>query len=100
MGLLFTHKNGDVGAISVTERSCVAPISKVERHISDRVGATPEDWTHYEGSKYSGVRVGFEKNQTLKANRSAGTLLDDLDVCERPGAPNVNFRKISVRKTI
>ena len=28
--LLFTHKNGDFGAISVTERSCAASISKVE----------------------------------------------------------------------
>ena len=31
--LLFTHKNGDFGAISVTERSCAAPISKVESYI-------------------------------------------------------------------
>ena len=30
------HKNGCGGAISVTERSCVLPISKVEVHISDR----------------------------------------------------------------
>ena len=35
-GLLFTHKKGDFGAISVTERSCAAPISKLESHISDR----------------------------------------------------------------
>ena len=34
IGILFTRKNGDFGAISVTERSCAAPISKVERHIS------------------------------------------------------------------
>ena len=27
IGLLFTHKNGDFGAISVTELCCVAPIS-------------------------------------------------------------------------
>ena len=33
--LLSTHKNGDFGGISVTERSCAAPISKVESHISD-----------------------------------------------------------------
>ena len=26
-GFLFTHKNGDFGAISVTEQSCAAPIS-------------------------------------------------------------------------
>ena len=28
--LLFTHNNSDFGTISVTERSCVAPISKVD----------------------------------------------------------------------
>ena len=28
-----THKNGDFGAISVTERGCAPSISKVERHI-------------------------------------------------------------------
>ena len=27
-GFLFTHKNGDFGAISVTEQSCAAPISQ------------------------------------------------------------------------
>ena len=34
--LLFTHKNGDCGVISVTERSCAEPIAKVERHKSNR----------------------------------------------------------------
>ena len=36
IGLLFSHKNGDFGAISITQRSCADPISKVESHISDR----------------------------------------------------------------
>ena len=36
IGLLFTHKNGDFGAISVTERSCAALIFYAEGHISDR----------------------------------------------------------------
>ena len=36
MALLFTDKNGDFGAISVTERGCTAPIIKVDRHMSDR----------------------------------------------------------------
>ena len=37
VGLLFTHmKNGDFSAISVTGRSCAAPISKLESHISNR----------------------------------------------------------------
>ena len=36
LGLLFTPNKGDFGAISVTELSCAAPISKVESYISDR----------------------------------------------------------------
>ena len=36
IGHLFAHKNGHFGAISVTERSCAAPISKVESYISER----------------------------------------------------------------
>ena len=35
VGLLFTRKNRDFGAISVTERICGASISKAEIHISD-----------------------------------------------------------------
>lgn len=36
IGLLymFTHENRDFGAISATERSCYAPLSKVESHIN------------------------------------------------------------------
>ena len=37
-----THKNGDFGEISITKRSCAAPVSKVESHISDRC-------SHYTG---------------------------------------------------
>ena len=33
IGLLFTHKSNSGGAISVTERSCAVPISKVESHV-------------------------------------------------------------------
>ena len=33
IGLRFTPKNGDFGAIFVTKRSCAAPNSKAERHI-------------------------------------------------------------------
>ena len=33
---MFTLKSGCGGAISMTERSCVPPISKVECHIADR----------------------------------------------------------------
>ena len=34
---VYTHKNRDFGAISVTERSCATPISKLESHISEDV---------------------------------------------------------------
>ena len=36
LGLLFALNYGDSGAISVTEQSCAALISKVESQISDR----------------------------------------------------------------
>ena len=38
--LCFSYKNRDFGALSVTKRSCAAPISRVEPHISDRFCAT------------------------------------------------------------
>ena len=41
IGLLFTHKNCCGSAISVTEQCCTAPISKVERLISDRICSIP-----------------------------------------------------------
>ena len=74
IGLLFTHKNSDFSAISVTARSCTALISKMEHHILDKFGAifkysvnlyldrTGSEYTgartgiHWEGRKYSGVR--------------------------------------------
>ena len=41
IGLLFVrHKNGDFGAISITERLKAAPISKAESHISDGLNYT------------------------------------------------------------
>ena len=46
IGPLFTHENGDFGAISVTERSChAALISKVESHTSYRIGVYTLDTT-------------------------------------------------------
>ena len=42
IGILLTYRNGDFGAISVTERSCAAPIPQVERHISDRCSYLPD----------------------------------------------------------
>ena len=67
--LLFTHKNDDFGAISVTERSGNTPISNfcatllcsenryLDRSASEKVEVrTGIQW---DGSKYSGVRTGI-----------------------------------------
>ena len=44
IGPLFTYENGDFGSISATERSChAALISKVESHLSYRIGV----YIHY-----------------------------------------------------
>ena len=34
IGIWFTHKNGDFGAVSATERSWTTQILKVDRHLS------------------------------------------------------------------
>ena len=58
-GLLFTRKNGDFIAVSVTERSCVALIFKAESRIIIAVRNIPDCflWRH---EKTSGMlRVSF-----------------------------------------
>ena len=62
IGHLFSHENGDFGAISVTKRSCgPAPISKVERHISDRfcvtLWCTVNRYSGYSGSEYWDLKI-------------------------------------------
>ena len=49
---LFTNENSDFGVISVTERSWVAPFSKLESHISDRCShyAASDRCSHYAAS--------------------------------------------------
>ena len=56
IGLLFIYENDDFGAISVTERSCAAPITKVERHISDRFW-TGKRYLDHSGSELIGART-------------------------------------------
>ena len=38
IGLRFTHKNGDFGAISVTERGCAAPRQSLKWRDAYRIG--------------------------------------------------------------
>ena len=54
-GLMFAHRNGDFTAISVTERSRTAPISKVESHISDSFSYYRSDSFSCEHEKLSGI---------------------------------------------
>lgn len=59
--LLFTHKNGDLGAISATEQSCASPISKAESHISDMCLSALNQMAFTVGAKrypVYGVNVG------------------------------------------
>ena len=62
IGLLFRHENSDSGAICVTKRSCsTAPISKVERHISDRFCVTlwciVNRYSGHSGSEYRDLKI-------------------------------------------
>ena len=66
IGFLFTRNYGDLGVISVAEQSCTAPISKVERHVSDldryldgNEKGRSEDWNRLGRKWYSGVRNGI-----------------------------------------
>ena len=59
IGLLTTHKNGDFGAISVTEQSFGATLQCGVNSHSDRSGSISrkKDWNALHGSKYLGVRT-------------------------------------------
>ena len=61
IGLLFTHKNGDFGGISVTD--CPTPISRVESHISDS------------DTVFILYRVGSDSFSSLSANKEVNYCL-------------------------
>ena len=92
MGRLFTHKNRDFGAISVTERSCDAQISKVRLHISDRFGATLRCTVNWFSDSSGGeevlVRTGIRFHESKYSGVKTGNLLGQplrhmFDMCER-----------------
>ena len=72
--LLFTRrKNGDLGATSVTERSCAAPrraapISKVVRNISDRC-------SYYIGLLFLSARKAIRYNVNIALNSTFSVLI-------------------------
>ena len=91
---MFTLKSGCGGAISMTERSCVPPISKVERHIADRFCAilwcSVNTYSPRRGSKIrsfssdegdsnenvkKAIRLQSKKKTTLQVHHSFCTFL-------------------------
>ena len=65
IGLVFTHKNGDFGAISVAGRSYKAPISKAESDISDRCSY----YTGYSVNIASDWNLGTHRRHTCGSER-------------------------------
>ena len=56
IGLLFTHKNGDLGAISVTERCCAALRPSLKWRVTYRIGVhTIQDSFQCQQNKVSGI---------------------------------------------
>ena len=64
IGLMFTRKNGDVGAISVTERSCFAPRS-LKWRVTYRIRVHTITDTFHVGTKSFPVS-GYEHSQNEK----------------------------------
>ena len=65
---MFTHKNGDYGAIYVTVRSYAALICKKESHISNGVHTLPEILSRRK-EKLSSIVQTELKITTTKANQ-------------------------------
>ena len=68
IGLFLTHKNGDFDAISVTERSCAARISKVKSHIEKLgiVWSKPKFFSLFGGPFLTGKSIS--SNSATKLN--------------------------------
>ena len=84
IGILFTHKNGDFYAISLTERICATPISKLESHISDMCSHSISDSLLCRHKKPS---VGYSVNIALEEKKTARTWM--LTDTERPKSQTV-----------
>ena len=74
IGHLFTLKKGDLGAISVTERSCAALVSKVKSHISDRCSYYTPDKNTFSLRHEKQSRVPARGTQHEQVVETLGTL--------------------------
>ena len=101
-----THKNGDFGAISVTDRSCTTPTLKVERDISEKFYVTlscsvngREDWNPLRRKWIFSCEDWDLEYQTLSANSANIAFVRDSKT-ERAVPPwNVTYPRNCWRKT-
>ena len=71
IGLLFTYKNGDFGAISVKERSCAVRTGFLKWRVTYRIGVhTMLDSFSYRHSNLSGVMWKWPEKLTLDLDAS------------------------------
>ena len=106
IGPLFTYENGDFGSISATERSChAALISKVESHISYRIGV----YIHYTG--YNGKASRYYKYEhslnlcqiflpRMCTGRGWGRVLPYKGLMGTCGQPGYVFRDFCLKQGI
>ena len=87
-GFCSYTENSDFGWISMTERSCTAPISKLERLLSDRLCASlwcsVSTYSDRRGSKRVGVRTGMLCTKPSRPTAPARGSMCVNDLC-RPG---------------
>ena len=88
IGLLFTYKTSEFGAISVTEWSCAAPISNVESHISDRC-------SYYNGELFESARKNIRKSVTI--TKGAGKKPNFTSDKPNANEQNLSFSIIGIR---
>ena len=101
-----THKNGDFGAISVTDRSCATPTFKVERDISEKFCVTlscsvngREDWNPLRRKWIFSCEDWDLEYQTLSANSAnIAFVRDSKTECAVPPW-NVTYPRNCWRKT-
>ena len=87
-GFCLYTENSDFGWISMTEQSCTAPISKVERFLWDSLCASlwcsVSTYSDRRGSKRVGVRTGILCTKSSRPTAPARGSMCVNDLC-RPG---------------
>ena len=94
---LYTQKSGDFGAISVTARICAAPISKVERHLLDKLCATL--WCCVK--RYSDIAEMIKYQRGLESTETEVNIqVEDLDLGHQILSANCSGLTLKTLKVI